>query len=235
MSLLDRNSQGSLLALLSPVTWAIVFLAITICTGCESKIAQRKLEPPADAEIKSESKSQTDPIAAGISNASPTQALDQTLDQTASQPVKQVVDQAVQQPPQTDPKKPAVTQRNGKTYQPNKLNKINTLFLLADQTDIRSKNLASVIREIATPEQQLAAEKLAATFDQQFAELRRRRSEILETAVDGADVESQLLELRMDTADLAALVRTKIKQKILSREQRKELMRLFIEQQENNK
>jgi len=231
MSLLDRNSQGSLLALLSPVTWAIVFLAITICTGCESKIAQRKLEPPADAEIKSESKSQSDPIAAGISNASPTQA----LDQTASQPVKQVVDQAVQQPPQTDPKKPAVTQRNGKTYQPNKLNKINTLFLLADQTDIRSKNLASVIREIATPEQQLAAEKLAATFDQQFAELRRRRSEILETAVDGADVESQLLELRMDTADLAALVRTKIKQKILSREQRKELMRLFIEQQENNK
>jgi len=136
----------------------------------------------------------------------------------------------VEQPKQAI-KKPVVLQRNGKTYQPYHLNKNQTLLLLAAQPDIRSRILASTVREVTTPQQQLAAEQLAATFDQQYVEILRQRAVILETAVDGGDTEAKLLELRMTTADLNAKIRRKINQEILTQDQRSELQRNFEQSQ----
>jgi len=46
---------------------------------------------------------------------------------------------------------------------------------------------------------------------------------MLETAVDGGDIQTKLLDLRMASADLNAKIRTKITQEILTRVQRFEL------------
>ena len=105
--------------------------------------------------------------------------------------------------------------------------------MLAAQPDIRSRYLASTVREFTTPEQQRAAEKLAATYDQQYVELLRQRAAILETAVDGADIESQLMEVRMATADLTRRIRTRINLTILNKQQRAEMMRAFKESQKH--
>lgn len=134
--------------------------------------------------------------------------------------------------PRVVAKKPAIVERNGKVYQPYHLNKNQTLLLLAAQPDIRSRILASTVREVTTPQQQRAAEQLAFTFDQQYIEILRQRAAILETAIDGADVEAKLLDLRMTTADLTTRVRTKINEEILTQAQRFELQRLFEESQQ---
>ncbi len=144
---------------------------------------------------------------------------------------KPEIKKPAQQPPRVVVKKPVIVERDGKTYQPYHLNKNQTLLLLAAQPDIRSRILASTVREVTTPEQQRAAEKLAATFDQQYVEILRQRTAILESAVDGVDIEAQLLDLRMTTADLTARVRTRINEQILTQEQRFELQRLFEESQ----
>jgi len=120
-------------------------------------------------------------------------------------------------------KKPAVLQRNEKPHQPHHINKNQTLLLLAAQPDIRLRPLASTVGEVARPQQQWGAKQLAATFDQQYVKILRQRAVMLETAVDGGDIQTKLLDLRMASADLNAKIRTKINQEILTRVQRFEL------------
>ena len=195
--------------------------------------------------------------ASDVISTTPKQTADQKLESKPAQPKpaqtkpaltanasqQQALIEDVEKKPQSKPvsatepktrivaKKPGVLERNGKVYQPYHLNKNQTLLLLAAQPDIRSRILASTVREVTTPEQQLAAEQLAATFDQQYVEILRQRAAILENAIDGNGTEAKLLELRMTTADLNARIRIKINEEILTQDQRYELQRNFEESQ----
>ena len=131
-------------------------------------------------------------------------------------------------------KRPQPQERNGKTYKPHHLNKNQTWLLLAHEPDIRADFIASTIRQVATPQQQLEAERIAASFDQQYIEILRRRTAILETAMDGDDTDAKLLDLKMDIADLTGRIRLKINQEVLNKEQRHKMHELFLQSQDNN-
>lgn len=250
--------------------WIIVFLAITVCAGCQNQVSRLQLDPVVVEanETVAAVKPTVDKTGLGIVvpetkpasdviSTTPKQTADQKLESKPAQPKpaqtkpaltanasqQQALIEDVEKKPQSKPvsatepktrivaKKPGVLERNGKVYQPYHLNKNQTLLLLAAQPDIRSRILASTVREVTTPEQQLAAEQLAATFDQQYVEILRQRAAILENAIDGNGTEAKLLELRMTTADLNARIRIKINEEILTQDQRYELQRNFEESQ----
>ena len=232
------NSQRPL-----PKQWMLVVFASMLCVGCQSEITQVKNDPVASDPIKLAFTSDAPPQATGQTAVTePPSAVDQAaaVEETAvaSQPAQE--NEAAQlkpeppakPPPKTVAKKPIVGS-NGTIYQPHLVSKNQTLLVLAAQPDIRSRYLASTVREFTTPEQQRAAEKLAATYDQQYVELLRQRAAILETAVDGADIESQLMEVRIATADLTRRIRTRINLTILNKQQRAEMMRAFKESQKH--
>ena len=215
--------------------WILVLLAITVCAGCQPQLSQLELDPVTGEPVAvlSATTGQTadqkpQPKAAESTPTLPTTESDKLALTEQANPETQPKSQ---QQTQVVAKKPAILERNGKTYRLQQLNKNQTLLLLAAQPDIRSRILASTVREVTTPEQQLAAEQLAGTFDQQYVEILRQRAAILETAVDGGDTETKLLELRMAIVELNTKIRTKINMEILTQDQRSELHRRFQESQ----
>ena len=232
--------------------WILVLLAVTVCAGCRPQFAQVEIDPvtsePFALSKSMDDKNDVETSSSAVLAATTNQAADPKPEPKAAQStptlpaigpdkqdlIKEAKQKTQPKPQQQSPvvaKKPAALERNGKTYRLQQLNKNQTLLLLAAQPDIRARILASTVREVTTPEQQLAAEQLAGTFDQQYIEILRQRASILETAVDGGDTETKLLDLRMAIVELNTKIRTKINMEILTQDQRVELHRRFQESQ----
>lgn len=132
-------------------------------------------------------------------------------------------------PDLTAEKKQATDERNISNYFAGQLGKNNTLLVLAYQPDIRASYLIRNSRTLLDDQQMVEAKKLALSYDERFLELRRRRAAILEQATDDQNIEEQLMEIRMDIADLIDEVRIRVSREVLTAEQRKTSRREWIE------
>jgi hypothetical protein len=72
------------------------------------------------------------------------------------------------------------------------LHKNFTLVLLSAQPDLRARKIIKPISRFLTDQQKSEAMKLILAQDYKFLKLQRRRSEILEQARDGNDIEGEL-------------------------------------------
>ena len=72
------------------------------------------------------------------------------------------------------------------------LHKNFTLVLLSAQPDLRARKIIKPISSFLTDQQKSEAMKLILAQDYKFLKLQRRRSEILEQARDGNDIEGEL-------------------------------------------
>ncbi len=134
-------------------------------------------------------------------------------------------------------KKPAFTlTRKGRTYNRSQLHKNSTLLFYAYQPDLRAEYVISHVRNMLTDEQFVRCKELALSCDDDFLEIIRKRAEILETASDDdPELESKLLNLKMDTADAVQNIRGRIAREILTDEQKITLRKRneeFLKQQE---
>ena len=134
-------------------------------------------------------------------------------------------------------KKPAFTlTRKGRTYNRSQLHKNSTLLLYAYEPDLRAEYAISHVRNMLTDEQFVRCKELALSCDDDFLEIIRKRAEILETASDDdLELESKLLNLKMDTADAVQNIRGRIAREILTDEQKIALRKRneeFLKQQE---
>jgi len=124
-----------------------------------------------------------------------------------------------------DRTKPIVGE-NGTTYTPGQLHKNSSLLVLAFEPDIRADYVIMTTRELLDDEQSARAKTLALTYEDQFKELIRKRSSILEGAADYKDVDGEILKVQMKLADLLRQIRSRINIEILTQEQRDEAMRI---------
>lgn len=79
------------------------------------------------------------------------------------------------------------------------LHKNFTLILLAAQPDLRARKILKPISKSLTEKQESEAIKLILAHDYKFLKLQRRRSEILEHAQTGHDIESELKRIDSET------------------------------------
>ena len=126
--------------------------------------------------------------------------------------------------------------RKGRTYNRSQLHKNSTLLLYAYEPDLRAEYAISHVRNMLTDEQFIRCKELALSCDDDFLEIIRKRAEILETASDDdLELESKLLNLKMDTADAVQNIRGRIAREILTDEQKIALRKRneeFLKQQE---
>jgi len=201
-------------------------------------VAVKKMDPEsADQEpskFKQESKSSlaTPKSSPKLADAEKSPALETTTNKAKTKPTpenlepvkpkQKPVQQKKQKPsqPVVVKKEPALT-LNGITYRVEQLNKNQTLLFLVMEPDIRASVVASIYRAHMTEEQIDTAKKLATTYSQQYDQLLRDRSTVLENAVTGDNVESELLVIKLKTVELTTKIRTRIHREILTREQKK--------------
>ncbi|MEM7781861.1 MAG: hypothetical protein AAF623_00675 [Planctomycetota bacterium] len=121
-------------------------------------------------------------------------------------------------------KKPPVLERDGVTYFPAQVNKVNTILVMAYQSDIRADYVIVNTRFVMKEDQILEAKKLVQEYDWQFDEIMEKRHQFLETVDSETDLELGLLDIRMDIADLISKIRQRIHREILNEEQQQILM-----------
>ena len=136
--------------------------------------------------------------------------------QTSNAPLK---------PKPIDRTKPIVGE-NGVTYTPGQFHKNSSLLVLAFEPDIRADYVIMTTRELLDDEQSAEAKKLALTYENQFKELIRERSAILENASDRKDVDGEILKVQMKLADLLRQIRNRINLEIMTHAQRVKAMEI---------
>lgn len=104
------------------------------------------------------------------------------------------------------------------------LNKNFTLLLLASQPDIRARIIIRYARNILTEQQMAEAVKLVLEDDYQFQKLILRRAEVLEHAYDNQNVQVQLREIDEATVRVSQQIRKKFHSRILTPQQREQLI-----------
>ncbi|MFK7767469.1 MAG: hypothetical protein AB8B55_09630 [Mariniblastus sp.] len=124
---------------------------------------------------------------------------------------------------QVTAKKPPLTYtRNGLTYDVARLHKNHTLLVLAYEPDIRASHMFFHLRNVLSPEQAELARKIAISYEPGFQEIIRKRADILENARDDdPELQTKLLNLKLDIADLTQAIRSQIFQDVLTAEQKK--------------
>ncbi|MFT5304343.1 MAG: hypothetical protein ACI814_005170 [Mariniblastus sp.] len=126
-----------------------------------------------------------------------------------------------------DRTKPIVAE-NGQVYTATQLQRESSLLVLAFEPDIRADYVMMSVRNLLGPEQIAAAKQLALSYDDQFQDLSRERSAILENARDGRGTDAQVLKVQMKLADLLKQIRTRISSEVLTQAQRKESHAAFL-------
>ena len=104
---------------------------------------------------------------------------------------------------------------------PPHLIKNRTLLVLASEPDVRALYLVNNIRDFLTPEQFVKAEDIAYSYNDDYRALLHERAQILENAVDGDDVHGKIIDIYERTVELNRTAINEIKQKVLTKEQRK--------------
>lgn len=152
-----------------------------------------------------------------------------TLEKADAQPVPDALAKTdAQKAPETvTVKKPPLFTRNGKTYHPGSLHKNNTTLVLAYQNDIRADYIISDKRSLLTEDQIFTAKRIAMEYDRDFNRILKNRSERLAEATSPEEFEAIILEVKMDTADLIAKIKSRIYVEVLTHEQTLQLKAKF--------
>ncbi len=101
------------------------------------------------------------------------------------------------------------------------LGKDHTVMVLAFDSITRQTYFLSNFRHLMNEEQVRQTRELVDSYDGRFAELRDDRARILENATDSPDVETMLLNNRVETLLLGRALRQRLFREILTREQKK--------------
>jgi hypothetical protein len=238
----QRNISNSLHRSFQLASIAIGVLAV-ICSGCSKSVPGKPSVNPLRQEDNSEAKviaTEADPQRTTVkkpvtpnieakNSADQTGLNELTLPETLPEnPLRAAPADAKPeaQPLRVTANKPPIVTRNGETYAPVRLNKSNTLMVLVMQTDLRADFLVMNTREFMTEDQIATAKEMTLKYGDEFDEILAQRNMILENATDNANVksevvESELLELKMDTADLIRQVRSEIHRSVLNAEQKR--------------
>lgn len=122
---------------------------------------------------------------------------------------------------QASPKEDVSTEKKPK-YTEQQLNKNHTTLVLADQPDLRARQLFRFAQDQMTDEQQDRALKLLLKEDYHFQRLIKKRQQILNNAIDGDQTQKKLDEIRYETVELSGRLRALVTKEILTPEQRAE-------------
>ena len=150
-----------------------------------------------------------------------------TLSPTNADSNQSVVKQNKAKQTSNAPLKPKpIVGENGVTYTPGQFHKNSSLLVPAFEPDIRADYVIMTTRELLDDEQSAEAKKLALTYENQFKELIRERSAILENASDRKDVDGEILKVQMKLADLLRQIRNRINLEIMTHAQRVKAMEI---------
>ncbi len=94
------------------------------------------------------------------------------------------------------------------------LHKNNTLIFLAAQPDLRARKILKPFSKSLTDQEKKHAIKLILAQDYKFLQLKRRRSEILEHAKSGDDIESELKRIDSEIVATSMKLRSTILQSV---------------------
>lgn len=115
------------------------------------------------------------------------------------------------------------------------LGKDHTLFVLAFGAATRQTYFLTNYQGTLKPHQISQVRDLVDLYESEYTRLRNDRSAILESALDGQDVETQLNNNRVETLLLSRQVRRRIFREILTLEQRKAHQAASRARREENK
>ncbi len=115
------------------------------------------------------------------------------------------------------------------------LNKNHTILMLGSEPDVRAATLYGFARDLLTPEQVAEAERISASYDAEYLRLLRERSQILEYATDGSDVDERVAKIYQETIELNRKIRTEIRLQVLTVEQQNALKAMNKDKQKSKK
>ncbi|MGI9519951.1 MAG: hypothetical protein ACR2NP_23050 [Pirellulaceae bacterium] len=101
------------------------------------------------------------------------------------------------------------------------LGKDHTLFVLAFDSITRQTYFLANFRHLMNDDQVRQTRELVDSYDGRYAELRDERARILENAADGQDIDTMLLNNRVETLLMGRDLRRKLFREILTEEQQK--------------
>jgi len=116
-------------------------------------------------------------------------------------------------------KTPSPEDKQAVEYTDLQLNKNRTTLMLAFQPDVRARQLIRFPLEKLTLDQQTAGIEMLLGYDYLFQRLIQKRQEVLNVAVDGDDTAAKLRQIKIETLEVMARLRTLVYKKILTKEQ----------------